>query len=271
MTFESDDIVDTGATENTAAEVETEQTEEWQPEQLNDGEETEAEQLDEEKAKQEAEQESKKKNRAQERIEQLARERAEYKRQLDELKAQQEAPKAASEAPRIEDFEDYSEYLQAQQDFFVKQAEDRVLQKLKAEQEQKAQIERQVQFETAVNELRDEGIDVEALIKKSNELPPLPITLDQFGLSPKETLSLAADIIQNDELYLELSQMNPFQAAMRIGQIIGAKQPSKAAPKVPNTPKPIKPTSANAPVARNPAAMSDDEWYRQELKSRKGK
>lgn len=32
MTFESDDSVDTGATENTAAEVETEQTE-WQPEQ----------------------------------------------------------------------------------------------------------------------------------------------------------------------------------------------------------------------------------------------
>lgn len=269
MTFESDDIVDTGATENTAAEVET-QTEEWQPEQPNDGE-LKAEQSDEEKAKQEAEQESKKKNRAQERIQQLARERAELKRELDEYKAKLEAPKAASEAPRIEDFEDYSEYLQAQQDFFVKQAEDRVLQKLKAEQEQKAQIERQVQFETAVNELRDEGVDVEALIKKSNELPELPITLDQFGLSPKETLSLAADLIQNDELYLELSQMNQVQAAMRIGQIIGAKQPSKAAPKVPNTPKPIKPTSANAPVARNPAAMSDDEWYRQELKSRKGK
>ena len=269
MTFESDDIVDTGATENTAAEVET-QTEEWQPEQPNDGE-PEADQSDEEKAKQEAEQESKKKNRAQERIQQLARERAELKRELDDYKAKLEAPKAASEAPRIEDFEDYSEYLQAQQDFFVKQAEDRVLQKLKAEQEQKEQVERQVQFETAVNELRDEGLDVEALIKKSNELPELPITLDQFGLSPKETLSLAADIIQNDELYIELSQMNQVQAAMRIGQIIGAKQPSKAAPKVPNTPKPIKPTSANAPVARNPAAMSDDEWYRQELKSRKGK
>lgn len=259
MTFESDDIVDTGATENTAAEVETKQTEEWQPEQPNDGEEAEAEQ------------ESKKKNRAQERIQQLARERAELKRELDEYKAKLEAPKAASEAPQIEDFEDYSEYLQAQQDFFVKQAEDRVLQKLKAEQEQKAQVERQVQFETAVNELRDEGIDVESLVNKANELPELPITLDQFGLSPKETLSLAADIIQNDELYIELSQMNAVQAAMRIGQIIGAKQPSKAAPKVPNTPKPIKPTSANAPVARNPAAMSDDEWYRQELKSRKGK
>lgn len=270
MTFESDDIVDTGATENTAAEVET-QTEEWQPEQPNDGEETEAEQSDEEEAKQEAEQESKKKNRAQERIQQLARERAELKRELDEYKAKLEAPKATDAAPRIEDFEDYSEYLQAQQDFFVEQAENRVLQKLKAEQEQKEQVERQVQFETAVNELRDEGIDVESLVKKADELPPLPITLDQFGLSPKETLSLAADIIQNDELYIELSQMNQVQAAMRIGQIIGAKQPSKAAPKIPNTPKPIQPTSANAPVARNPAAMSDDEWYRQELKSRKGK
>ena len=269
MTFESDDIVETGATENTAAEVETKQTEEWQPEQPNDGE-PDAEQSEDE-TKQEDEQESKKKNRAQERIQQLARERAELKRELDEYKAKLEAPKAASEAPRIEDFEDYSEYLQAQQDFFVKQAEDRVLQKIKAEQEQKEQVERQVQFETAVNELRDEGVDVESLVKKADELPPLPITLDQFGLSPKETLSLAADIIQNDELYIELSQMNQVQAAMRIGQIIGAKQPSKAAPKVPNTPKPIKPTSANAPVARNPAAMSDDEWYRQEMKSRKGK
>ena len=268
MTFESDDIVDTGATENTAAEVEM-QTEEWQPEQPTDTE-SETEQSEEE-TKQEDEQESKKKNRAQERIQQLARERAELKRELDEYKAKLEAPKATDAAPRIEDFEDYSEYLQAQQDFFVKQAEDRVLQKLKAEQEQKEQVERQVQFETAVNELRDDGVDVDNLIAKANELPPLPITLDQFGLSPKETLSLAADIIQNDELYLELSQMNQVQAAMRIGQIIGAKQPSKAAPEVPNTPKPIKPTSANAPVARNPAAMSDDEWYRQELKSRKGK
>ena len=268
MTFESDDIVDTGATENTAAEVET-QTEEWQPEQPTEVE-SETEQSEEE-TKQEDEQESKKKNRAQERIQQLARERAELKRELDEYKAKLEAPKVTDAAPRIEDFEDYNEYLQAQQDFFVKQAEDRVLQKLKAEQEQKEQVERQVQFETAVNELRDDGVDVDNLIAKANELPPLPITLDQFGLSPKETLSLAADIIQNDELYLELSQMNQVQAAMRIGQIIGAKQPSKAAPKVPNTPKPIKPTSANAPVARNPAAMSDDEWYRQELKSRKGK
>lgn len=269
MTFESDDIVDTGATENTAAEVEA-QTEEWQPEQPNEAE-PKAEQSEEDKAKQEAEQEGeKKRNRAQERIQQLARERAEFKRELDEIKAKQSAPKSTA-APQIEDFEDYSEYLKAQQDFFVKEAESRVLDKLKQEQEQKAQVEKQIEFETAASELRDDGIDIDALTKKAETLPSLPVTLDQFGLSTKETLSLAADLLQNDDLYFELSQMNPHQFAMRIGQIIGAKQPAKAAPKIPNTPKPIKPTSANAPVARNPSAMSDDEWYRNETKARKGK
>lgn len=270
MTFESNDIVDSGATKNTAAEVGTEQTE-WQPEQPNDAK-PEAEQSDDDEAKKEAEQEvEKKRNRTQERIQQLARERSEYKRELDELKAKQEAPKATNTPPQIEQFEDYSEFLQAQQDWYVNQAEERVLSKLKQEQEQKSQVERQVQFETAVNELRDEGVDVDDLVKKADSLPPLPVTLDQFGLSAKETLSLAADLLKNDELYFELSQMNPYQASMKIGQIIGAKQPSKAAPKIPNNPKPIKPTSANAPVARSPEKMSDDEWYRAETKSRKGK
>ena len=48
MTFESDDIVDTGATKNTAAEVEAKQTE-WQPKQQTEGEQP-TELSDEEKA-----------------------------------------------------------------------------------------------------------------------------------------------------------------------------------------------------------------------------
>lgn len=268
MTFESDDIVDTGATENTAAEVEAEQTE-WQPEQPK-SETQEPEQQEPEK-KEEAEQEvDKKRNRAQERIQQLARERAEFKRELDEIKAKQSAPIATDTPPQIEQFEDYNEFLQAQQEWYVQKAEDRVLTKLKQEQEQKTQIEKQVQFETAVSELRDVGIDVDSLTKKAETLPPLPVTLDQFGLSAKETLSLAADLLQNDDLYYELSQMNPYQAAMKIGQIIGAKQPAKTAPKVSKAPPPIKPVQANAPAARSPEKMSDDEWYRAETQSRKG-
>ena len=270
MTFESDDIVDSGATENTAAEVET-QIEEWQPEQPNDGEGAEAEQSDEEKAEQEAEQESKKKNRAQERIQQLARERAELKRELDEYKAKLEAPKAASEAPQIENFEDYGDYLRAKEEWEEWRLDERVEAKFRAKEEQRQKEELQASYASAAAELEDAGVDVRGLLDKSQSLPRLPVDVDQLGFSPKETLSLAVKILQNDELYHELLQMNPYQMAVKVGQIMASNQPSKAAPKVPNTPKPIKPTSANAPVARSPEKMSDDDWYREQTKSRKGK
>ena len=65
MTFESDDIVDTGATKNTAAEVKTEQTE-WQPKQQTEGEQP-TELSDEEKAKQEVKQAAQKTENAVER------------------------------------------------------------------------------------------------------------------------------------------------------------------------------------------------------------
>lgn len=105
MTFESDDIVDTGATENTAAEVETKQTE-WQPE--SEAQEPEQEETEQ---KEESEQEEKpKRNRAQERIQQLAREKAEMAAKLAEYEAKANQPAQASEGPAIEDFEDYSEF-----------------------------------------------------------------------------------------------------------------------------------------------------------------
>lgn len=264
MTFESDDIVDTGATENTAAEVETEQTE-WQPES-----ETQEPEQQEPEQKEESEQEEKpKRNRAQERIQQLAREKAEMAAKLAEYEAKQNAPRPL-EAPKVEDFEDYSEYQKAQQEWYIEQAEQRVLAKVRQEQEQQSSIQQKAAFESAVSELEDEGVDVAALTKKADTLPPLPIQLDQFGLGLKETLKLAADLIQNDELYFELSQMNPVQAARRIGQEID-KQSGKPAPKVSKAPPPIKPVQANAPAARSPEKMSDDEWYRAETQLRKGK
>lgn len=118
--------------------------------------------------------------------------------------------------------------------------------------------------EPAVAELEGEGVDVNGLIEKANSLPPLPVTLDQFGLPIKDTLGLAQKLIEDEDLYYELSRMNPYQAAMKIGQIIGSQKTAPKAPKVPNAPKPINPTSANAPVKRDMDKMSDNEF----LKSR---
>ena len=106
MTFESDDIVDTGATKNTAAEVETEQTE-WQPKQQTEGEQP-TELSDEEKAKQEAEQEGEKqkKSRATKRVQDALTRATIAEQKLAEYEAKANQPAQASDGPAIEDFEE---------------------------------------------------------------------------------------------------------------------------------------------------------------------
>ena len=261
-TIDTQDNVETATTENNSVDSqEVEQAPETEAEQT--GEQEQAEQTEEQEK-------AEKQGRAQKRIQQLAREKAELQRKVAEYEQKQSEPKAA-DAPNIEDFDDYSEYQKAQQEYYVMQAEQRVLAKLEAEKAQQSQVEQQAEFETAISELKDGGVDVDGLMAKANTLPPLPITLDQFGLSAKDTLNLAAELLQNDDLYIELSQMNAVQAAVKIGQMIGSKQAPTNAPKVPTAPPPIKPVSANAPVAKDHSKMSDDEWYRQESQKRKGK
>lgn len=253
---DTQDNVETTATENTGDERQEHEEQPGIEPQEPEQEKTEQEQ---EGQKQEEERKKARKNSAKERIEHLARERAQLLLEVEELKAKQNAPKPL-EAPKVEDFEDYSEYQRAQQDWYIAQAEERVLAKVRQEQKQQSSIQQKAAFESAMTELEEEGVDVAALTKKADTLPPLPIQLDQFGLGLKETLKLAADLIQNDELYFELSQMNPVQAARRIGQEIDKQSGKSAAPKIPNAPKPIKPTSANAPVKRSEDSMSDEEF-----------
>ncbi|MFW3962184.1 hypothetical protein [Acinetobacter radioresistens] len=255
---ETQDNVDTATTENNSVDSQ-EHEEQQEGGQSNEPETKEGEGKDEETP----EDKPKPRNRAQERIQQLAREKAEMAAKLAEYEAQKKAPKPL-EAPMVEDFEDYSDFQKAQQDWFIEQAEQRVMAKIRQEQEQQSSVQQKVAFESAVSELEEEGVDVEGLMKKAETLPPLPVTLDQFGLSAKEALTLAANLLQNEELYHELAGMNPYQASMRIGQIIGSKQSKPAAPPVQKAPKPINPVQANAPVKRSAESMSDQEF----LKSR---
>lgn len=271
MTFETDDNVDTTATENTGAEVETEQTGQ-ETEQQTGSEQTNTEQSEEEKAQQEAEaKQEKNKSRAQERIEKLARENAELRQFKLDQEAKQNKPSVSSDEPKLEAFEDYNEWHKEHRSWEREQLKKEVFEELNQKESQKTLTQRQVEFETAMVELESEGVDGLALTKKLETLPPLPIDLNQFGLSAKETLVLAAKLINDDELWLDISQMNPVQAARRIGQEID-KQPSKtAAPKIPNAPKPITPVKANAPATRSSESMSDEEWYKAETQKRKGK
>lgn len=259
MSLDNDGIVEPTATENTGVEV-AEQTEV----DAQDPEQQEAEQ------EQEQEQEEKpKKNRAQERIEHLARENAELKRWRAEQEAKAQQPEKPSERPNIADYDDINDYYKAVDEYQIEQS----VKRMKAETEQQRQdqqaTEQTAKFQSAIVELADEGIDYQIYAQKAEELPPLPVTLDQFGLSPKDTLLLAKTLIDDTDTYYELSQMSQIQAAVKIGQIIAKTSTKPVATS--KAPPPLKPTKANAPATRSPESMSDDEWYKAETQKRKGK
>lgn len=252
---ETHDNVDTAATENTGAE--SQEIKEWG--EGDEGAETQVKEETQEPEK--AEPEKPKKNRAQERIEQLARENAELKR----WRSEQETKAKASEIKRpvIDDFEDFGKYEEALEQYHIDKAEERVLAKLDERESSKSQEAKQVEMQTAIAELEEQGIDFNTYAQKAEALPQLPIQLDQFGLSAVDTLKLAKDLLDDEDTYIALSQMNQVQAAMKIGQIIESKK-TKTPPAVSKAPKPINPVKANASAARSTESMSDNEF----LKSR---
>lgn len=260
MTVESNetqDHVDSAATENTG--VEGQENQEGQ-QQEQETQETETETQEPEKPK---------KSRAQERIEQTTRENAELRQKLAEYEAQKNAPKPL-EKPKVEDFESWSDFEDAQEEWRINEAMRRMEEKQGKSTQDKAQLDSQVAFESAVAELESEGVDVNKYIERANGLPPLPIQLYQFGLSAKEALMLAKDLLDDEETYISLSQMSPLQAAAKIGVIIEGRK-TKSPPAVSKAPKPITPVQANAATTRDSAKMSDEEWYRSEKEKRKGK
>lgn len=262
---ETQDIVDTAATENTGAE--SQEIKEWGQDETQEPEQAQDE--NQEPEKQEPEPEKPKKSRAQERIEQLAREKAELAAKLAAYETKTQATEI--KRPVIDDFEDFGEYEAALEKYHIDQAEARVLAKLDERESQKSEQQKQAEFEAAVAEIGDQGIDFQEYAAKAESLPQLPVTLDQFGLSAKDTLLLAKKLIDDEATYIELSQMSAVQAAAKIGQIIASEQTPKTTPPVSKAPKPIKPVQANAPVTRSPENMSDDEWYKAETQKRKGK
>ena len=252
---EAQDIVDTVATENT--DVASPEIKEWGQEEGEQGQEPEK-----------AEPEKPKRNRAQERIEQLARENAELRRERTERETKQKVSEITR--PVIDDFDDFSKYEDALEQYHLDKAEERFLAKLDERESTKSMQAKEVEFQSAVSEIEESGIDFNTYAQRANELPQLPVTLDQFGLSAKDTLLLAKDLIDDEDTYIAISQMNAVQAAMKIGQIIESGK-AKTPPPVSKAPKPIKPVQANAPMTRDPAQMSDDEWYKAETQKRKGK
>lgn len=273
MTFETDDNVDTGTTENNAAEVETEQTTQ-DPEQKAETEQP-AELSDEEKAQKEAEQEKPKKNRAQERIQQLAREKADMAAELAEYKAKANQPAAKSERPIITDYEDVTEYQKDLDEYLINQAQQRFSEtqaKSKADEDART---KQVNFESTLVEIAEEIPDFDKVVTAGLERQlPMPVTLDEvaaeFGYDTKTQVKLLYELAKDEEFHELVSSSPKLKAARLLSERVESWD-TKAAPKVSKAPPPITPVKASATASRSPESMSDDEWYQEQTKSRKGK
>lgn len=256
---EAQDIVETTATENTGVEShEHDEGQEQQPEQEQEVEKTEAQE-------QEEAQKAKKRKRTQERIQELNSRALEAERKLAEYESKTKASEIKK--PVVDDFEDFGKYEDALEQYHIDKAEERVLAKLDERESSKSQQAKEVEFQTAIAELEEQGIDFNTYAQKAESLPVLPIQLDQFGLSATETLKLAKDLIDDEDTYIAISQMNAVQAAMKIGQIIESKK-TKTAPPVSKAPKPLKPVQANAPASRSTDSLSDEEFLAQRRKNR---
>lgn len=264
---DTQDIVETATTENNS-EVSQEPEGQQEPEQNSEVELTE-----EEKAKVAEEAEAKKRNRTRERIERITRENAELRKYKEEVEAKAKQPVQADESPKIEDFEDYSEYQKAQQEWYIKQAEERVLARLNKDKSEQNQVQKQAEFQAAIVEAATEHSDFDQVIQEglARELP-MPISLDEvaeeFGYDAKTQTRLLYELAKDEAFHEQVSGSSKLKAARLLSERVDSfSKPS--APKVPNAPKPINPTSANAPVKRDVAKMSDDEWFKQEMQKRK--
>lgn len=262
MTFETDDNVDTGATENTAAEVETEQTETASEAETQEPETQEAEEAEEEKPK---------RNRAKERIEQLARENAELKQWRAQQEAKANTPEVTSE-PQLEDYDDYNEWQKAFHAHQRAEVKREILADLKGEEVQKTQVQKQAEFVAILSTAADEHPDFDNVVQAglSRNLP-MPLTLDEvaneFGYSADIQVKLLYALGKDPELHERVSESSKLKAGRILSELVDS-WGSKPKPQVSKAPPPIKPVQANAPASRSTDSLSDEEFLAQRRKNR---
>lgn len=271
MTEQSNGNVETTATENTGAE--SHEIKEWDPsqsEKIQEGVEGQGVQEPEK-----TEPEKPKKSRAQERIEQLARENAELKRKQAEFENKKDVQEI--KRPNVEDFEDYSKYQEALEDYHINKAEQRVLEKLNKSEAEKTQSQKQNEVEATMHAFAEKHEDFDSVVQEALQRPyPMPVTLDEvaadFGYDNETQVRLLYELAKDDEFHREVSESSKMKAARLLSERVESwSQEQKTTPPVSKAPPPIKPVQSNASTSRDPSKMSDDEWYKEQIKQRKGK
>ncbi|WP_173911057.1 hypothetical protein [Acinetobacter sp. Marseille-Q1618] len=272
MTVETSDTqgnVETTATQNTG--VASPEIQEWQaePNETEQVEQTEQVEMPDSKV----EPEKPKRSRAQERIEHLARENAELKRKQADYEAAQQ--KQDIQRPSIEAFESYAAYEDALEEYHIAKAEERVLAKLNQRDSEQSEVEKRNAMQSAIDQFADQHQDFDEVVQAGLKRPlPMSITLDEladeFGYDQQTQVRLLYEIAKDQAFHESVSHASKLKAARLLSERVDT-WAKPVTPLVSKAPPPIKPVQANAPVIRDAAKMSDDEWYKAEINKRKGK
>lgn len=218
--------------------------------------------------------EQKEKSRAQKRVEQALARASAAEKELAEIKAKQNTPKA-NDKPKIEEFETYDEFQEKLGEWQVEEAVRRLEEKQGKKQAEQTQSQKQAEFQGAIDSFAETAADFNEVVTAGiNRGLPMPITLDEvaaeFGYDANIQVRLLYELAKDEEFHELVSGSSKLKAARLLSERADSFA-KKETPKIPNAPKPIKPTSANTPVTRDQASMSDDEWYQDQIKNRKAK
>jgi hypothetical protein len=223
--------------------------------------------------------EPKKPNKVQERINQLTREKyeerqktAELEKRVKELESQTK-PTEESElvVPKEDDFENHSDFVQAQSDYIAEKAaraaSERVAATHKANTESDLANQRQKEleskkavFDASVAEKKGNFQDFES-IAYGHEFMDLDLAEQIFDMDkgPEVAYHLGSHLDEAERIFA----LNPVQRARELTKLefqVEAVKPKK----VSDAPDPIEPLGSNEVVEQDPDKMSADEWQQWE-------
>ncbi len=220
-------------------------------------------------------QETPKKGGIQKRIDELTRERYEAVRQAEYWRQQAQAQPAAQpepvKPPRIDEYQDVNQFLEARDAYIKEQTKAEVFreyqqvqqrQQIEAQQHQQAIQQQQTvqRFVAAEDDARSKYQDYDAAVQSPlmGQLKQVRPDVIQAVIDSPNGADVAYYLAKNPQMVQQIASLNPFAAAREIGRIeqmfMAPKPQASAAPTPPRT------VGGKAEVSRNPENMSIAEY-----------
>lgn len=191
-----------------------------------------------------------------------------------QLQPKQEPAKQA-DAPRVDDFDTYEDYLDARAEYIAeKKFESKIAehaQRVKAQSTQAQQAKINESWGEKVSAARDKYSDFDEVIE-SAEQPITPVIAHALKVS-----AIGGDIgyylAKNPSEMERLAKLDPFTTAVEIGKLEAKlTQPTPEKKEASKAPEPITPVGGKSEVKKDPSQMTDKEfaeWRRRQIAQRR--